>query len=293
MTSVLRPLAAVIAGSVLATSLFAQAPLRFPTPSPAAVIKQRVGVTDFEVAANRPSMKGRPIFGNLVPYGEVWRTGADTATRLTLSTPAKLNGAAVPAGTYELFTIPAKSGDWTVILQAAKERAQWGSYAYDQKNDTVRFNATPAALAQPVETLAFGFNDLRDTSATLNIMWESVRVPIKIEVDTVAALVPQVEAVMASTEAKKPYFEAAMFYYANNLDLKKALEWIDAGLAQSPNAYWMVYRKGLIQAKAGDKAGAIATAKKSLELVAADTKAPASLKSEYVHLNQALIDSLK
>jgi len=288
----LRPTLAILAGSVLMTGLFAQSPaLQFPAPSPAATIKQRVGVTDLEVTYNRPSMKGRTVFGGLIPYNEIWRTGADTATRLTLSTPAKLNGASVPAGTYEVFTIPSR-GDWTVILQAAKDRPQWGSYAYDQKNDTARFSATPVPLAQPVETLAFGFNDLRDASATLNLMWELVRVPIKIEVDTAGMLVPQIEAVMASGAEKKPYFEAAMFYYANNLDLDKAAAWMDAGLATQPKAYWMIYRKGLLLAKKGDKAGALAAAKQSMELASQETRG-AELKNEYIRLNQALIDSLK
>lgn len=295
MTSLLRPLVAVIAGSVLATSLFAQASapkLQFPDASPAATIKQRVGITDVEISYARPSMKGRQVFGGLVPYEQVWRTGANTATKLTLSTPVKLNGTPVDAGSYELFTIPSARGDWTVIIHRSSA-PMWGSYAYDQKNDVARFQATPVPLAQPVETFAITFNDLRDTSATLNLMWELVRVPVKIEVDVIGTLVPQIEAVMASTEAKKPYFQSAMFYFENNLDLKKAVAWMNAGLAEQPNAYWMIYRKGLILAKAGDKTGAIAAAQQSLDMVTQDAKAPAPLKAEYTHLNQVLINSLK
>jgi hypothetical protein len=296
MTPVLRSLFAVIAGSVLATGLFAQAPatkpLEFPAASPAATLKQRVGLTDIEINYARPSMKGREIFGRLVPYNEVWRTGANTATKLTLSTPVKLNGTPVAAGTYELFTIPSNRGDWDIIIHQSNA-PMWGSYTYDQKNDVVRFKATPVPLAQPVETFAITFNDLRDTSATLNLSWELVRVPVKIEVDVVGSLVPQIEAVMASAEPKKPYFASAMFYFENNLDLKKAVAWMDAGLAEQPNAYWMIYRKGLILAKAGDKTGAIAAAQKSLDLVTNDPKAPAPLKTEYTQLNNALIASLK
>ena len=226
-----RLLLSALAGSVLATGLFAQTPapkLAFPDASPAATIKQRVGVTDIEISYNRPSMKGRAVFGGLVPYGQVWRTGANTATRISFSTAAKLNGAAVAAGTYELFTIPGET-EWTVILQAVKEKAQWGSYAYDQKNDTARFTAKPAATAI-VESLAFGFNRLTDTSTVLTLFWEHVALPISVEVDTIALLSPQIEAVMASAEAKKPFFSAAMFYYDNNLDLKKAATWMDAAI---------------------------------------------------------------
>lgn len=290
--SLFRPLLAFTAASLLAAGLTAQTPeLKFPAASPAGVIKQRVGVTDLELTYNRPSAKGRTIFGGLVPYDAIWRTGADTATRLTLSTAAKFNGVAVPAGTYEIFTIPGQT-EWTFILQAAKERPQWGSYAYDAKNDTARFTAKPETLAQPVESLAFDVNDLHPNSATLALAWEKTRVPVKVEVDTVGALVPQIEAAMASSADKKPYFQAAMFYYENDLDLDKALAWMDAGLATQPKAYWMIYRKGLLLAKKGDKAGAIAAAKQSMELVAQDPRG-GELKEEYLRLNQALIERLK
>jgi hypothetical protein len=292
MTSVLRPLVAVIAGSVLVTSLLAQAPkIEFPAASPAATIKQRVGLTDIEINYSRPSMRGREVFGKLEPYGAVWRTGANSATKLILSTPVKFNGTEVPAGTYALFSIPER-GDWTVIVN--KVSGQWGAYAYDVKNDVARIKATPVPLAQPVETFTITFSDLANAStATLNLIWETVRVPIKVEVDLVGTLVPQVEALMNSAEPKKPYFSAAMFYYENNLDLKKAAAWMDAAIAETPNQMWMIYRKGLIHAKMGDKAGALAAAQQSLDLVKSDNQSPASLKDEYTRLNNALIASLK
>jgi len=295
MTSVLRPLFAVIAGSVLATGLFAQAPaakpLEFPAASPAASVKQRVGLTDIEINYARPSMRGRAIFGALEPYGAVWRTGANNATRITFSTAVKFHGTEVPAGTYALFSIPERN-EWTVILN--KVPGQWGAYAYDAGNDVARVKVTPVPLAQPVETFAITFTDLAtESAATLNLIWENVRVPVKLEVDVAGTLVPQIETVMASAEPKKPYFSAAMFYYENNLDLKKAAAWMDAAIAERPNQMWMIYRKGLILAKMGDKAGALAAAQQSLELVKNDTKSPALLKEEYTRLNNALIASLK
>lgn len=289
----LRRFIAVIAGSVLATGLFAQAPqIEFPSPSPTATIKQRVGLTDIEVNYSRPSMRGRQIFGHLEPYGAVWRTGANSATKITFSTPVKFSGAEVDAGTYALFTIPER-GEWTVILN--KVPGQWGSYSYDAKNDVARVKATPIALTQPVETFTIGFNDLASgNSATLDLVWENVRVPVKIEVDVAGVLVPKLEAIMASSEPKKPYFSAAMFYYESNLDLNKALEWMNAAIAATPSPQmWMVYRKGLILAKMGDKAGAIAAAQQSLDILKKDTQAPAALKEEYTRLNNALIASLK
>lgn len=292
-TPTLRSLLSVIAGLACSAGLFAQAPavkIAFPDASPAATLKQRVGVTDVEISYNRPGMKGRTVFGGLVPYGEIWRTGANTATKLTFSTDVKLNGTAIPAGTYELFTIPGKT-EWMIIIH--KNMSQWGSYAYDQKNDVARFKVTPSTLGSAVETMAFGLSDVHNDSATLYISWEKTRVPMKLEVDVVGTLVPQIEAAMAAPEGKKPYFAAAMFYYENNLDLKKAAAWMDTAIAEQPNQMWMIYRKGLILAKAGDKAGALAAAQQSLDLVKNDAKSPASLKDEYTRLNNALISSLK
>ncbi len=262
----------------------------FPAASPLGSLKQKVGVTDIEVSYHRPSAKGRQVFGGLVPFGEIWRTGADNATRVTFSNPVKLNGTAVAAGIYELFTIPG-ANEWTVILQNPGERPQWGAYAYDAKNDAARFTATPVA-GPAVETLTFTLGDLRPGSATLTIAWATTQVPISVEIDTVGMLVPQIEAAMADPEkAKRIYFASAMFYYENGLDLKKALEWMDAGLAANPNAFWMIYRKGLILAKAGDKAGAKAAAEQSLAMAEKDQRA--GIREEYVRLNQALIESLK
>jgi len=287
-----RPVLSVFAGSVLATGLFAQTPapkIEFPAASPAATVKQRVGLTDIEVNYSRPSMRGRKIFGGLVPYGSVWRTGANNATKITFSTAVKFGGAAVPAGTYALFTIPGES-EWTVILN--KVPGQWGAYAYDEKNDFVRVKAVPTKTPWPFETFAISFNDLASESAAiLYLTWENTRVPVKIETDVVGILVPQIEAVMASAEAKKPYVSAAMFYYENSLDLKKAAAWMDAAIAERPDAYFMIYRKGLILAKAGDKAGALAAATKSLEMARQDKTV--ALRDEYVRLNEALIASLK
>ncbi|MDI1251264.1 MAG: DUF2911 domain-containing protein [Lacunisphaera sp.] len=291
----LRPALSLFVGSVFVTGLFAQAPapkLEFPVASPAATLKQRVGLTDIEVTYSRPSMRGRKIFGSLEPFGKVWRSGANNATKVTFSTAVKFGGTDVPAGSYALFSIPGPD-EWTVILN--KVPAQWGAYAYDAKNDVARVKAVPVKLAAPVETFAIGFSDLAsESAATFYLTWENVLVPVKIEVDVARVLVPQLEAVMAAPEGKKPYLSAAMFYYENNLDLDKALAWMDAGLAEQPTAFWMVYRKGLILAKKGDKAGAIAAAQKSLELVKnAPAEVPAPLKDEYIRLNEALLATLK
>jgi hypothetical protein len=234
---------------------------------------------------SRPGVKGRKIFGGLVPYGEVWRTGANTATKITFSTDVSFGGTAVPPGDYALFTIPGPS-EWTVILNRVS--GQWGSYAYDEKKDAARVKVKPVAMPDLLETMTIALTDLRDESAMLTIAWEKTRVSVKIETDTVNAVVQQIDTAMAA-DGKKPYFQAAMFYYEHNLDLKKAVAWMDAAIKENPDQVWMIYRQGLILAKAGDKAGALAAAKKSLALA---DKAGGAVGAEYKRLNEQLIAGL-
>jgi len=261
--------------------------IEFPEASPAATVKQRVGLTDIEVSYSRPGMKGRVVFGALVPYGQVWRTGANTSTKISFSTAVKLNGTVVPAGTYELFTIPGKSA-WTVIIH--QDKSAWGAYTYDAKDDIARITATPLSLPHPVETFAIGFNDLRDESANLCLTWEKVRVPVKIEVDFASALVSRIEAAAGSPSSQFPYAQAAMFYLDHDLDLKKAAGWMDAAIAANPKAFYLVYRKALILEKMGDKPAAIATAQEVLEGAG---EATGPIKAEYRELSQALLDRLR
>ena len=289
-SSLLRPILVSVATLALVTGVFAQSPapaLVLPDASPLAILKQRVGVTDIEVTYSRPSLKGRTALGGLLaPYGMVWRTGANNATRITFSTPATIQGSAIAAGTYELFTIP-NQDEWTVIFQ--KPAKQWGSYKYDQANDVLRVTAKPTALPALVETFTIEFSEFRDDSAVLTLTWEKTRVPLKVQVDTVGAVVPQIKAAMAAEGGKKPYVAAAMFYLDNNIDLPQALKWMDAALADNPNSFSSLYRKAKVLAKMGDKAAAVATAKLS---IAAAAKSSGEAKEEYTRLNNELIAHL-
>jgi hypothetical protein len=275
-----------VCGLVFASGLHAQTPaVRFPSASPTATVKQRVGLTDIEIIYSRPGMKGRQIFGGLVPYGEVWRTGANASTRISFSTAVKLNGAEIPAGKYALYTIPGEK-EWTVIIY--KDASLNGATGYSPTNDLVRFKAAPVKLAEPVETFTIDLNDLRDDSATLKLLWEKTCVPVKLELDVVGVLVPQIEAAMAASGTNKPYYPAAMFYYDHGQDLQKARQWIDAAVAQR-EAFYTVHLQAKILAKLGDKEGAIAAAKRSSEL-ALKAEGPGS---GYIKLNADLISSLK
>jgi len=268
-----------------AVTTFAQAPapkVEFPSPSPACTIKQRVGLTDIEIAYSRPGIKGRQIFGSLVPYDKVWRTGANNATKITFSTPVKLNSQDVAAGSYALYTIPGEN-EWTIILNKGVGKS---GTQYDEKEDVLRFKTTPVSFGTTLETFTIEFNRVTDDSAVINLVWENTVVPIKVNLDLVGSLVPQIEAVMASDSKNKPYYQAAMFYYDHGQDLKKASQWIDEAIKQR-EAHYIVYLKAKILAKLGDKDGAIAAAKRSSEL-AVKANDPG-----YVKMNDDLISSLK
>ena len=283
-SKLLRFVAAIVGGLIFAASAPAQTPkIDFPAPSPACTIKQRVGLTDIEIAYSRPSMKDRVIFGNVVPFGTVWRTGANNATKITFSTPVKLNDTEVAVGAYALYTIPGEN-EWTIILNKGVGKS---GTQYDEKEDVVRFKATPVSLRDTsIETFTIEFNHLRDESAVINLVWEKTVVPIKVELDVTSKLLPQIEAVMAAEGGNKPYYQAAMFYYDHGQDLAKAKDWVEAAIKQR-EAYYIVHLKAKILAKLGDKEGAIAAANRSIEL------AKTAKDSAYVKLNDDLISSLK
>src|SRR5262245_57203158 len=165
--------------------------IEFPQASPTASVKERVGVTDVSVDYSRPSIRERKVFGGLVPYGQVWRTGANAATKITFSTDVKFGGAAVPAGTYALFTMPGQA-EWTVILSKVSE--EWGSYSYNQKDDQARVTVKALAMAEPLETMTIGLQDMRNGKANLVIAWDKTKVPVAIDTDLVGKVKPQIEA---------------------------------------------------------------------------------------------------
>lgn len=286
--SLLRSLSLAVAlGALLPSFSFAQAGLKFPAPSPNATVKQTVGLTDVEITYARPAMRGRAVFGNLVQYDEIWRTGANAATKISFSGPVIFGGTEVPAGDYALFSVPGKKV-WEVILSSNTET--WGSYQHDPKDEVVRVKTKPVKLTAAVESLTLSVDGVDADAATLNIAWENVRVPVKIVADTQAELLPKIEALMASDAEKKPYFQAAMYLYAKRANLAKAAEWIAIAAQQQPDAVWISYRQGLVLEALGDQAGALAAAERSL---AGTDALKGELKAEYIRLNETLIARLK
>lgn len=273
---------------VIASACNGYAQIKTPAPSPYSEVKQVVGITEFTIKYSRPSVKDREIFGGLVPYGEVWRTGANATTKIAFDTEVDFGGQKVPAGEYVLFTIPGES-EWTVILYGDTEVANAG--LYDQANDAARVTVAPVALNDAVETFTIGFDFLRDGSASLNLDWANTRVPVSIALDTDAFSMATVEAALAKMESwtARDYASASEAYAKAGKELATATEWMGKAASMNENAFWWQHRYAKMLADQGNVEAAIAAAEKSL----ATAKAAAGGDSGYIKLNEDLLSSLK
>lgn len=277
MKSIKILFAAAIAVLCFASASNAQG-LKMPQASSTQVITQEFGLGQISLTYSRPSVKGRVIFGGLVPFGSVWRTGANNATVIKFTDDVKMNGNVIPAGEYGLFTIPGKD-EWTVII--SKGSKQWGSYAYKEADDLVRFKVKPTLLKDKVETFTIQFTHVYPTSAQMLLTWDNTSVAVDLTVDIDAKVMANIETAMAGD--KKPYFQAAQYYFENGKDLKKALEWVNAAEAADQKAPWIKLWKARMQLKSGDKKGAAATAAAGVKV------AKEANNEEYVKLNTDLL----
>lgn len=274
----------------LAPDLFGAEPkFVFPDASQHATITQRVGLTDVSIEYSRPTKRGREIFGGLVPYGQVWRTGANSPTKIKFSEAVKLGGQDVPAGEYAFYTMPNES-EWTIIL--SKNLKLWGAYGYKPDADAVRVTVKPTTLADAVETFTIGFDDLKDDRATISLAWDKTRVPVELTTNTMEKVNAEIETALKKPESLKPvfYYQAASFSYEHDKDLEQAAKWVDQAIAkQEPARYFMYYKKAQIEAKLGHKDEAKAAAEKSIELLKAEKEPDASA----IRNSQLLIDGLR
>lgn len=248
---------------LLFVSVAIQAQITTPQPSPSATLKQTVGLTDVTVEYSRPSMRGRTIFGGLEAYGEVWRTGANANTTITFSDDVTVDGQALKAGSYALYTKPGKTS-WEVYFYA--DTNNWGTpREWDASKVAAKTTVKPLSMPVSIETFTITFDDLANNSAVLGLLWEKTYVGVKFEVPTVEKAVASIENVMNGPSGGD-YYAAASYYFEEGKDLKKAKEWIDKAVAMDKEGrqYWVMRRQALIYAKLGDKKGAIAAAKKSL-----------------------------
>ena len=261
-----------------------QAQVKTPQPSPAAELEQTVGLTDITIEYSRPGAKGRTIFGDLVPYGKVWRTGANKAVQFSTSTDINFGGVDVKAGKYALFTLPGKE-KWDVILYSETEI--WGTpEEWNAELEVARVTVNAKSLNDHVESFTISIDNIQNSeTADLNISWEKTKVTVKIGTPTVDIAQKSIEATMAGP-SWRDYYSAASFYLEADKDMNQAYEWIKKGISMYDGEapFWMLRKQSLIEAKLGKKKEAIETAKKSL---AAAEKAG---NADYVKMNQ---DSIK
>jgi hypothetical protein len=265
----------------LCVSAFTIAQIEAPQPSPSAKVMQTVGLTDVTLEYSRPAMKGREIFGSLVPYDKMWRTGANENAKITFSDNVEFGGTDVKAGTYAVFTKPGKS-QWEVILYS--DTNNWGTpKKWDDSKVVAKATVKPMMLNMAQESFTMAINELKMDSAHLEIMWDKTLVAAPFSVPSSEKTMASIEKVMAGPAAND-YYSAASFYLDAGMDMKKAHNWISKAVEMQPEAYWMQTKKSLIEEKMGDKKAAIDSAKTALNA------AEKAGNADYVKINT---DNLK
>jgi len=260
----------------------ATAQVKFPSPSPTQTIKQDFGMGSIELTYSRPSAKGRRVFGDLVPYGKLWRTGANAATKLVFSNPVEIGGKKLDTGTYVLYTIPGEE-TWEVIINKGLKNS--GVVGYKEAEDVVRFTVPAIKTNTKTETFTMQFANIKPESCELQLMWEKKAIAIPITTNIIDKLKAQIEAAMLTD--KKPYWLAAQFYFEYDKNLSRALENITKATEENPKAFYMFLYKARIQKEMGNNAGARESSKISLSL------AKEAKNEDYVRMNEQLQKELK
>ena len=235
-----------------------------PRFSPATEIKQMVGLTEIEVKYSRPSMRGREIFGNLVPYDKIWRTGADNSTKISFTTDVIIDDNTIKAGTYSIFSIPSQN-EWMVMLYSDVEL--WGVPRDWSENKIVfssMFDVKKLKKSNTVETFTISFNDLTNNDVNMSISWENTSVDIKIEVPTRSMVESDINKVLSDNPKSSDYYAAAVFYRQENINLDKALEWMNKAIEMNESPRFWQYRQQSLIMAANDKFADAVDAAKSL-----------------------------
>jgi hypothetical protein len=264
---------------LMIATLFANAQVKTPAPSPSAKMMQTVGMTEVIIDYSRPGMKGREIFGGLVPCKEIWRTGANAATKITFSSDVIIEKNELKAGTYALYTIPSET-EWTIIFH---KNLTSNTGNYNVEEDVLRFNVKSSQMDNAVETFTIGVSNIGLGTANIDISWENTMVSLAIDTKVDAQVQSTIEKAL-SGPSMDDYYQAAAYNLVANKDLKQALEWINIAMEKgATEKFWMVRRKALIEAKLGQYKKAIASAKMSLEL------AEKANNTDYVRMNEESI----
>ena len=272
----------ILAVAVMAMSFDVNAQIETPQPSPFSRIEQKVGLTDVTLEYSRPNMREREIFGNLVPFGKMWRLGANANTKITFSDDVMVDGKTLKAGSYALYATPSEKS-WDITFYS--DATNWGlPQNWDDSKVAAKVTSEVYPLPMKIETLSLGFDDLTSSSAVLGLMWADVYVPVKFEVPTDKKVSSAIDKAMNGPTAGD-YYASAVYYSQEGKDIEKAKMWMDKAMEMTEKpAFWQLRQQSLIYAKSGDKKKAIETAKKSL---AASKEAK---NADYVKMNE---DSLK
>lgn len=272
----------IVAIAVFIASLSVEAQIKIPQASPKSTLIQKVGLTDVEIEYSRPSAKGRVIFGDLVPFGKVWRTGANANTTISFSEDVVINGATLKKGKYALYVTP-KADEWEIYFYS--DTNNWGNpEKWDDSKVALKASAKTELLNRNVETFTIGINNTDNNFANLELSWEKTLVALKFEVPTQKIALESIDKVLAGPSAAD-YYSAASYYFSSNGDLNKALTYVTKAYdMHEKKPYWYSRLKSQIQAKLGDKKGALETAKISLE------SAKVANNADYVKMNE---DSIK
>ena len=264
----------------------ASAQIKTPQPSPTAKVSQEVGLSKVDLEYSRPSAKGRKIFGDLVPFGELWRTGANASSKITFGEDVKVGGTSVPKGTYALYTTPGER-QWEVVFY--KNTTYWGTpEPAEYKMDDIAAKVTVPAvnLKESVESFTISIGNLKNNGADLEISWENTKVAVPFTLDTDSKVMADIKTQMEGPSANT-YYSAARYYFEENKDLKQALAWVDQSLAKGGDKFWILRLKANIQAGLGMYKDAIATAEKSSDLAKKEGNA------DYQRMNAKSIEEWK
>lgn len=260
----------------------AVAQIQTPQPSPSNTLEQVVGLTEVKIEYSRPAMRGRTIMGDLVPYGSLWRTGANKNTTLSFSDPVTVGGQALAAGTYALFTRPGKSL-WEVFFYTETEN--WGTpQEWQSKSVAAVIEVPTQSLAEPVESFSISIGELSNIGANIHLSWENTRVTLPLEVPTDEKTMASIKETMKGTPKAGDLYQAAVYYRESGRDLQTAKKWIGKAIEMDPGKYWMFRQQALILADLNEKEEAIKAAQSSLEL------AEKAGNQDYVRLNTKSIE---
>lgn len=268
-----------------AISTTADAQIKTPQASPTTTIKQDVGLGTVELTYSRPSAKGRKIYGELVPFNELWRTGANASTKLTFSEDVKVGGVALPKGTYALYTTPGAK-EWSIVFY--KNSTFWGVPGKDftEADVAAKFNVPVMTLRDMVETFTMNFSNLRNNGADLELTWEMTKVVIPIMTDTDTKVMADIKNQIAGPSGDT-YYAAARYYYEEKKDLGQALDWINKAIDKTGEKFWMLRLKANILADMGKYKDAITIAQRSTELAKTEGN------NDYVRMNEKSIAEWK